>query len=488
VLTTLILFPVAAALLLALTPKNNPKLTYRLNLALSLIPLMMILQAWYRFSPTESTFAVVESKEWIPLVGATYSLGLDGVNLPFLVMLTFLTVIASLMPPLAGENFKRKAVLTLVWEASLIGAFLAKDHILFLAFWAAGTIPVYFLLEPSSHKELPVGRSYVLASLISIVALGSGLLTLSASVNTAALATGGELADTITTSIDPDTQWWVFLAILIGCGLRIPIFPLHIWLRLTITQLPVSAGIMLIGGFIPVGIYALLAFALALLPDAVVAFRLVLAAAGAVNLLFGSLAALGTEDRHQKVTYHVMGYTGIALLGMATLTLSGMNGAFYTILSLGLAIAFSLTMISLADPALGLASLKVNQKRWSLILRGLETAQQLRLPGFTGFIGLFLTLKAVLRHFPTLSLAIVVALLLIAIDYARLLAKILDESREKKAATSTNTSSLTWSSPLVPVGAATILLLSGAILLGQKPELILDVLEPAINQLMPLLD
>lgn len=467
----------AAALLLVFAPENNQKLLYKLNIAVSLVPFIMVLQTWPMFSAPEPILSLLESKQWMPSIGASYSLGLDGINLPFVTLLTFLVVIASLIPPLPGEDLRKRAILLLIWEAVLIGGFLAQDYVLFLMFWAAGTMPIYFLIEPSSDPDrLPTTRSYVLSALVSIVALAVGLLLLSASIDTTALA-AEELAGTIITHLAPDTQWWVFLAIFMGCALRIPIFPFHIWLRLTISHIPVSAGILLVGGFVPLGIYTLLRFALLLLPDAVTAFTLVLGMAGAVNLLFGALAALGVDDRYQKAGYQSMVYAGIALLGLATNTIGGITGGLYAILALGAVIAFSLTLTYLIS---GQTSLR----GWPLVLSGLETAQQLHLPGSPGFIGLSLVFSAVFGHFPRASLAIIAALFLIAIDYTRHLAGLLEGSHQKQAAKPTDSRETSWR-PLLGTGAAAMLLLGGSLLLGLRPELVLGVIEPAINQLMP---
>lgn len=484
-LTTLTLFPIVAALLLVLTPNDKEKLIYSLNIALSLVPLVMLLMAGPLFSPPEQVLSLLESKEWIPQIGASYCLGLDGINLPFLGMLTFLAVIASLVPPLPGENLKKRSILLLLWEATLIGAFLAQDYVLFLVFWAAGTAPLYFLLKPSLESPpMPAARCYVLSTLLSIVALGSGLLILTTSLNTTAFASD-EVADAILTNLDPNTQWWVFLAVFLGCTLRIPIFPFHIWLRLTIGQLPLSAAILLVGGFIPLGVYTLMRFALLVLPDALIAFTLVLAASGAINLVFGSLAALGTTNRHHKTAYYIMGYTGMALLGMATLTTSGISGAFYTILALGTAITFSLMLSALS-------SVQGTPHGWPLVVHGLETAQQLRLPGFPGFIGLFLIFPTAFRHFSSLAFAIVGALFLLAIDYAQLLTEILEERQNQTPVEFESESSNTPDRQLLPIPggamAAVILLLGASMLLGLKPELVLGVIEPAINQIMPLLN
>ena len=124
-----------------------------------------------------------------------------------------------------GENLRKRGALLLIWEAALIGTFLAQDYILFLLFWAVSTVPIYFLMGPGLEDDkFPAVQSFVLSSLLSVMALGAGLLILSGSLGAASVA-AEELASTVTTSLDPDTQWWVFLAVFIGCGLRIPIFP-----------------------------------------------------------------------------------------------------------------------------------------------------------------------------------------------------------------------------------------------------------------------
>jgi len=480
VLTTLMLFPGVAALLLIFIPKDNQKLLYKLNIAVSLVPLIMVLLTWPMFSAQEPILSILERKEWIPSLGVSYALRLDGVNLPFITMVTFLTVVVNLIPPVPGENLKKKSMLLLIWEATLIGGFLAQDYVLFLMFWAATTVPIYLLMEPSTKPEkLTTARSYLLSGLVSIVALGVGLLILSSSIDTPALA-AEDLANTIITHLDPNTQWWVFLAIFVGCALRIPIFPFQIWLRLTIGHLPVSAGILLMGGFMPLGVYTLLRFALMLLPDAMIAFTLVLAAAGAVNLIFGALAALGAEERNQKAAYQSMVYTGIALLGMASNTMEAFTGSLYTLLALGTAMAFSLTLTHLTS---GQTSLQ----GWPLVLYGLEAAQQLRLPGFPGFIGLLLVFSTASGGFPRVSLAIIVALFFIAIDYARFLAGIM-QGPHRKEPTQPTDSCRTFRSPPLGTKMTAILLLSGSLLLGCGCELILGVIEPAITQIMPLLN
>ena len=243
--------------------------------------------------------------------------------------------------------------------------------------------------------KFPAVQSFVLSSLLSVMGPWCRSPHSLGSLGAASVAAEELAASTVTTSLDPDTQWWVFLAVFIGCGLRIPIFPFHIWLRVSMERLPISAKILLVGGFLPLGLYGMLRFALVVLTDAAAAFAVVMAAAGAVNLIFGSLAALGGENPYQKAAYLVMSYTGIALLGTATLTTGGITGALFAILSLGLAVAFSL---SIASPEAGF-----NCQRWALILHSLEAAQHLRLPGFAGFVGLFLVFTAVFKSFRPLS-------------------------------------------------------------------------------------
>ncbi|NLA59200.1 MAG: hypothetical protein GX855_09925 [Firmicutes bacterium] len=482
-LTTLIVIPAAAALLLSFASKTDEKMLYWLIVAASLAPFLMVLQAWPNFGAPEAPEVMIsfnETREWIPAIGASYSLGLDGLNLPFLALLTFIGITANLTLR-SKEDLRKRGTLLLIWEAVLIGAFLAQDYILFLLFWTISTVPIYFLLEPGQADGKPsAAQSFALASLLSVLALGAGLLILSGSLGNASVA-ARELTNTVITNLDPDTQWWIFLAVFIGCGLRIPVFPLHTWLPATMERLPVSAKIFLVGGFLPLGVYGLLRFALVVLTDAAAAFAIVITAAGAVNLIFGSLAALGGETPYQKTAYLVMSYTGIGLLGIATLTLGGITGALFATFSLGLAIAFSL---SIADPAACITC-----PRWAILLHGLEAAQHLRLPGFAGFIGLFLVFLAVFQGFRPLSLLIFAALFLTAVDYSRSMAAVVENAADGRENAETDHYPSRALAPLMTgAGAAAALLLGGSILLGVKPDLVLGVLEPAIKGLMQFLE
>ena len=259
---------------------------------------------------------------------------------PFLAMLTFLTVVA------ASYHHYQEGKKSMLYSLGSHSHRRIPTQITFFLMFGHELHHLYFLMGPPLTKTMHNSVLYCQPTPAS--GSGRGLLILSATVDTST-PTISELASSVVTHLDPDTQWWIFLAIFVGCSLRIPLFPFHIWLRLMISKLRPPAGILLVGGFIPLGVYTLLRFALAVLPDAVAAFTLVLAAAGIVNMLFCSLAALVTPNRQHKASYYVMGYTGTALLGMATLTVEGISGAFYTILSLGAAITFSLTLTYLTS-------------------------------------------------------------------------------------------------------------------------------------------
>ena len=486
-LTTLVFSPLVGALLLMLAPRDNQRLLYKLNIAAALIPLALVLLLWPPFL-SNTMLSLLESRPWIPTIGASYALRIDGLNLPFVTMIAFLVSIAALMSIHTDTHARRRNILLLLWEITLFGAFMAWDYVLFILFWAAGTIPVYYFIETDlepkgqgEHREgrLPKARTFVFSSLLSIVALASGLLILSASLEAPAFAVD-DLVDLVTTNLSPTTQWWAFLSIFMGNALRLPIFPIHIWLPLTLPHLPIGAGMVLIGGFIPLGIYGLLRFAMTVLPDANAAYTVVLAMAGVVNLIFGSLAALGKEERLGKAGYQTMVYTGTALIATATFTVAGMNAALFTMLALGLAMAYTLVLNAPNCDQDGL-------KTWPLLFYALDAAQQLRLPGFPGFIGLSIAFSAAFRGLPKMSLSIIVALILIAIDYGRLLSALLGDGHGSSEY-SRSTPNLSLSCLMTRTGAAAILLLAGSVALGSKPDIVIKIIEPAIRQIMPLLN
>ncbi|NLJ85106.1 MAG: hypothetical protein GX322_01580 [Firmicutes bacterium] len=476
-LTTLAFFPLGAALVLLVIPKDNVKVIYGLSILMTCIPLLMVLYLWPAFIE-DATLSIQETTEWASTTGVTYVLGVDGVNLPFLTILTFLAVLASIIPgPSTGKGLGRRSAILLAWESSLLGAFLAQDYVLFLVFWALSTVPIYFLMERRKEENaLAAAKTYTLSSLVSTTALAAGLLVLFSSLMEPVFVSG-ELNDLAATYLSPATQWWIFLAVFVACGLRLPIFPFHIWLPLTMSRLSTSTIMILVGGFIPLSIYCLLRFALAILSDAVSAFSLILALAGLANLLFGSLASLGTDDHHRKASYQIMIYTGTALLATATLTLDGINGALFTMLAMVLAIAYSMSVAVLV-------SRNANLDRWPLVLYGLDAALQLRLPGFVGFVGLALAFSAIFRSYRSLSLAVIGALLLTAIDYGRILSQILASPPPKESGVADSS----WPSLTVGAGTVATLLILVSVVLGLRSELLLEVLTPAVNQIMPLLN
>lgn len=486
-LTTLVFSPLMGALLLMLAPRDNQRLLYKLNIAAACIPLVLVLLLWPPFL-SDSMLSLMESRPWIPTIGASYALKIDGLNLPFVTMIAFLVAIAALMSTPTDTHAPRRNVLLLLWEITLLGAFLAWDYVLFIVFWAAGTIPIYYLIETNSepkdqgephHGRLPETRTFVFSSLLSIVALASGLLILSASLEAPVFAVD-DLVDLVTANLSPTTQWWAFLAIFIGSALRLPIFPIHIWLPLTLPHLPISAAMVLVGGFIPLGIYGFLRFAMTVLPDANVAFTVVLAMAGLANLIFGALASLGKEERLGKAGYQTMIYTGTALIATATFSVASVSAALFTMIALGLAMSYTLI---LGTPTCDQDSAKT----WPFLFYALDAAQQLRLPGFPGFIGLSVAFSSALRGLPKLSLSIIVALILIAIDYGCSLSAMLGVNPASDPQ-SKDTPKPSLSCLMTGTGAAAILLLVCSITLGSKPDIVINVIESAVRQIVPLLN
>ncbi|NLK08122.1 MAG: hypothetical protein GX316_05415 [Firmicutes bacterium] len=467
-LATLMVSPLVGILLAVLTPKDKGRLAFRLSLASACVPLGLSILLWPPFM-SGSILSLLESKPGIPVIGSAYILKLDGLNLVFVTIVAFLVLISVLMSGLENDSRRRFDVLLFFWETALFGAFLAWDYRLFILFWVLSLVPIYIFLKMNDQVPKHVSRLFICFSALGATALGTGLHYLWRSFEVPVSA-GETLGNLIPINLDPAAQWWIFLAVFLGSALRMPIFPLHIWLPTVLPHLPRGAGIVLIGGSIPLGLYSLTRFAFAVLPDAGIAFAVFLAAVGVVNMLFGSLAAIGKDHSLGKAGYQAMVYVGTALVAASALTTAGLAAAFFTLVALGLGVAYSLILNPLTPKNLG--------DEWPLVFHIIDAAKELRLPGFATYVGITLAFAEPVGGLYALRCIVFVTIGFIAIDYGRKLAALIKKTQR--------TSFINFVKETGFVTLAAVLVLAGSVALGNIPALIMNLVEPAVRRLMSL--
>ncbi|MGW9495379.1 complex I subunit 4 family protein [Streptomyces prasinus] len=280
---------------------------------------------------------------WIPALDVRIHLGTDGISLPLLVLtalLTFLSALHTYFKPPAGPSPKAFVALLLVLESGTLAAFAVLDLILFFLAFEMVLIPMYFLIARwGGEGRVEAAWKFVLYTLLGSVVMLLGLLLIGIKAGTfdmVALATDNGRSLTVSVQII------AVLAIGIGLAVKTPMWPLHSWLPDAHTAAPTVGSVLLAGVLLKMGTYGFVRILLPAAPDGFRTFAPYLAAFAVVGIIYGSLACLALAkegakgDLKRLIAYSSVGHMGFVLLGIATMTPTGVNGALFANIAHGL--------------------------------------------------------------------------------------------------------------------------------------------------------
>ena len=400
------LTPAAGALLIWFLPwPRLARWVPPLSLAVALVLALVIVG---RFDPSRAGFQMVEQATWIPSLNVHYLIGLDGISVLF-PPLTLLLFLGASVASWTGVHSLRRLhdSLLLLLASAMLGIFCAMDLILFFLCWELTLIPLYFLISlwgPGPHRRYAAVK-YSLFMLAAGVPLLFGFILLAfnhAQALGLALPAGlsWDYRDLLATPLAPTLQTSVFLLLFLGFAVKTPVFPLHTWLPVVAMEGPAAVAALMTG--LKLGAYGLIRFALPLAPVAAQEFHWLLAGLGTLGLLYGALAALAQTNLRRLLAYASMSHVGLVLLGLASFSLAGIQGAVFQLLNFTLVAGglFLLTrflsrrlgstdLISLGGAARGLPLLAAFFFFLSLASLGI--------PGTAGFPAEFLLLMSALR-------------------------------------------------------------------------------------------
>ncbi|MBH8552377.1 NAD(P)H-quinone oxidoreductase subunit 4 [Nostocaceae cyanobacterium CENA357] len=389
-LTAIILLPLVAALAIPLIPDKEGKTVrwYGLGVAFTDFALM-IYAFWHSYNFQSSTFQLVENYSWIPQLGLNWSVAVDGLSMP-LVLLTGLINTLAIFAAWKVTNKPRLFYgLMLAMYSAQLGVFVAQDLLLFFLMWEIELVPVYLLISiwggPKRRYAATKFIIYTAAASIFILIAGFAMAFSGDNV-TFDMATLGMK------EYPKAFELLVYAGFLIAFGVKLPIFPLHTWLPDAHGEASAPGSMILAGVLLKMGGYALIRFNVEMLPNAHVTFAPVLAILGVVNIVYGACCAFAQTNLKRRLAYSSIAHMGFVLIGIASYTELGISGAVLQMVSHGL-IAASLFFLSgvtyerthtlMMDKMGGMA--KVMPRTFALFTVG--SMASLALPGMSGFVG-----------------------------------------------------------------------------------------------------
>nr|WP_232470636.1 NADH-quinone oxidoreductase subunit M [Methylococcus sp. BF19-07] len=336
--------PLAGALVLAFLPQRSHRQSCSIALGFSGLTLLLTLLVASRFETTLPDIQFGEMLPWNPGMGSFYALGVDGFSLPMVLLSAFLCVVA-LLAGRGGVRPRGYYVAFLSLEFGMLGVFLARDWALFYLFWELTLIPLFFLIDQwGGQRRHGAALNFVLytmgGSVFMLIAL---LMVYTASTEHSTLM---DSMQSTARGLPHGRQVLIFLGLLIGFGVKMPVFPLHGWLPLAHVEAPGPISILLSGVLLKMGAYGLIR-ACAMLPDAVLLMQPWLAAIALIGIVYGALLAWRQSDLKAMVAYSSVSHMGFVLLGLATLNPVGLTGAVMQMTAHGLVAAALFLLIGL---------------------------------------------------------------------------------------------------------------------------------------------
>ncbi len=485
-LTTIGALPLVGALfvlLLLLPPLAGRRALARpLALAFSLVTLGLVVALVLRFHTHQAgSYQFTEHAHWIPELGVSYALGVDGIALAMLVLSAVLVPICVLASWKAVEDARAPQffVLVLVLETFMVGVFTARDLFLFYVFFEAMLIPVYFLIGIFGGEQ----RRYAAVKFLLYSLLG-GLVMLVALIGLYVAGPGGKDGFLLSslTGIHFASRWaenWMFAGFFFAFAVKAPMWPVHTWLPDAAAEAPPGVAVLLVGVLDKVGTYGMLVFCLPLFPHASKWAVPVIVVLAVVSVIYGALLAIGQSDLMRLIAYTSVSHFGLIVLGVFAMTSPGQNGAVLYMVNHGFSTAALFLVAGMLISRRGSRRIEDfgGLQRSTPLLAGaflLAGLSSLALPGMSSFVSEFLVLAGSYQRYPgpaaVATLGLVLAALYILLTYQRMFT---GPVKEYAAGWRDLSAREIWVvAPLIAV----------IIALGVYPKPVLDVLNPAVSR------
>lgn len=339
-LTTLTVVPLVGAAVVWALPASARARSRQIALAVSLVELALALGAALSFDiGVSGTHQLAEVHGWIPAIGASYAVGVDGVGLLLVllsVVLTPLVLLAAWREQGGDANRLRHYVaLILVLETFMVAVFAARDVFLFYVLFEAMLVPVYFLIGSFGGLQ----RRYAAVKFL-IYSLAGGLVMLVAVIALYLQGPGGPQGflteNLIGIDLPSATERLMFGAFFFAFAVKAPMWPVHTWLPDVAENAPVGTSTLLVGVLDKVGTFGMLTLCLPLFPNASRWAAPVVIVLAVISILYGALLAIGQRDLMRLIAYTSVSHFGFIVLGIFAFTSVSVQGSSFYMFNHGL--------------------------------------------------------------------------------------------------------------------------------------------------------
>ncbi len=413
ILSILIFFPVAGAVLIAIIPRDKEELIKFLALIISIIEFIFSIPLYISFNKSTAMMQFKEEYVWIPQWGIKYSIGVDGISILFILLSSLLTILCITVSwKEIDRKIKEFYAALLLTHSAMIGVFMSLDIFLFYIFWEAMLIPMYLIIGVwGGPRRIYSAIKFFLYTFIGSVVMLVGILVLYFYTGTSDILT------LMKTPYPYKMQMWLFWAFFAAFAVKVPMWPVHTWLPDAHTEAPTAGSVILAGVLIKMGAYGFLRFNLPMFPEATVAMKPFMMVLSVIAIIYGALICLIQKDLKRLIAYSSVSHMGFVTLGIFALNQQGIQGAILQMLNHGIVTGALFLCIGIVYQRThtrqiahygGVATVMPAYSAFFMIF----TLASIGLPGTNGFIGEFLILLGAFKAWKLMCVLAATALII----------------------------------------------------------------------------
>ncbi len=405
-LSLIVFLPLIGALIMMILPAEQVKAHKGLALIASLATFGASLALIPKFASENFHFQLVEYIPWIKQLGISYHLGLDGISFWLILLTTMLTVIAIWFSFYVDKRVKLYFICILILETAMLGVFVSLDMILFYTFFEASLVPMWLLISIwGGERRTYAGLKFFIYTFAGSIFMLIGMIVLA---NLYGQATGGAISFSIIDiqrEVANGNLWaqaihlqpWIFWSFAIAFLVKCPAFPFHTWLPDAHVEAPTAGSVILAGVLLKMGTYGFLRFCLPFFPDVIAKQVPIIMALAVVGIIYGAIVAAVQPDWKKLVAYSSVSHMGFVLLGIFSLTHTGMMGGSMQQLNHGISTGALFLLIGLIYERRhtrmfkNFGGIKAQMPIYSTIFL-IAMLSSVGLPGTNGFIGEFMAM------------------------------------------------------------------------------------------------
>lgn len=404
ILSALVFSPLIFGLFLLFIPAKMDVVIKWFALLSSVLVFALSLQLYLNFDASSGGYQFQIQKEWLPLIGVKFFLGIDGISLYLVLLTTFLIPVIVLSAWRAVEqDIKKYLFFMLFLESTVLGAFLSLDLFLFYIFWEAMLIPMFFLIGIWGGKDrIYAAQKFLLYTFAGSVPMLVAIIYLVFQTKLQLGAYSAALPDLLRLTLPGGTitsvQGLIFLAFTLAFAIKVPLFPLHTWLPDAHVQAPTGGSVILAGVLLKLGGYGLLRFSMPLAVSVLPVVAPWMMGISAIAIVYGACVAIAQDDIKKLVAYSSVSHMGYVILGIFALNQIGVTGSLYQMLNHGISTGALFLLVGILYERKHTREIKAYSglaktiPLYSIVML-IVTFSSIALPGTNGFIGEFLILQ-----------------------------------------------------------------------------------------------